>query len=240
VAVKVDEFSSVAGFLKPGSRVDVIAVMSVRRSARRDTVRRTILEDKLVAAVGQEMSDPKDPGANVTRSVTLLVKPQEAAVLHLADTKGTIRLALRQQEDSALGCRGFASQNDLAGDEQDSPPAAQAEPRGWWRDLAAGLASRAAAKARQDARPVVKKPEPVRLAAAPRPWAVTVLNGSDSRTLLFESPNSTRLIGGSGAGSGGILDSKAAMGRYSDVAGREKRRTDGASAEPKWANRPDD
>jgi len=35
----------------------------------------------------------------VTRSVTVLVKPEDASKLHLASTKGKLRLAMRSQDD---------------------------------------------------------------------------------------------------------------------------------------------
>ena len=238
VSVKVDEYSSVAGFLQPGSRVDVIAVLTRRSARKRDTVSRTILEGIEVAAVGQEMADPKDPGATVTRSVTLLVKPKDAALLHLADTKGKIRLALRQQDDGRSGQRGFASTSDLLDPQVETP---QRAPEGnWWRGLAAGLASRAA---QQDALAGFAEQPPVRLAAAPsppRPWTVTVINGTKVQKLVFESPVSTRQLGSSSRQDEGLLNSGQGMGRYSDVKGQLLDLSDGESEESQWANPPED
>ncbi|UCG34171.1 MAG: Flp pilus assembly protein CpaB [Phycisphaerales bacterium] len=236
VAVKVDEYSSVAGFLMPGSRVDVIAVMSTNSSRGRDTVSRTILEDIAVAAVGQQMADPKDPTANITRSVTLLVKPKAAALLHLADTKGRIRLALRQQKDAKSGQRGFASETDLSDPSVDPNP--QGSAKDWWRGLASGFASRAAE------RPGTQAPE-VRVAVAPtRPWVVTVINGSRTEQVVFASALSSRPIHLSSGENRGLLNSGQKMGRYSDRRGaryaESEQSSEQVSEEPEWAGLPDD
>jgi pilus assembly protein CpaB len=244
VAVKVDEYSSVAGFLMPGSRVDVIAVMSTNSSRGRDTVSRTILEDITVAAVGQQMADPKDPTANVTRSVTLLVKPKAAALLHLADTKGRIRLALRQQRDGNSGQRGFASERDLANPTVDPNP--QDSAGGWWRGLASGLAARAAERAAAQALAAQEQVPVVRVAAAPkpRPWVVTVINGSRTEQVVFASPLSLRQISLSGSEGRGLLNSGDKMGRYSQRRGARyaepEQSSKEASEEPVWAAPPDD
>jgi Flp pilus assembly protein CpaB len=236
--VKVDEYSSVAGFLMPGSRVDVIAVMSTNSSRGRDTVSRTILEDITVAAVGQQMADPKDPTANITRSVTLLVKPKAAALLHLADTKGRIRLALRQQKDGKSGQRGFASENDLSNPSVDPNP--QDSAKDWWRGLASGLAVRAAEKAATQA-PVA------RLAAAPKrpkPWVVTVINGSHTEQVVFASVRSSQRLHLSSAETRGLLNSGQKMGRYSDRRGaryaESEQYSERVPEEPEWADSPDD
>ena len=242
VAVKVDEFSSVAGFLNPGNHVDVIAVMTCRGSHKRETISRTILEDVMVAAVGQEMADPKDPGATVTRSVTLLVKPKDAAILHLADTKGKIRLALRQQEDSKSGQRGFASTGDLLDPDAETSPSGQEAD--WWRGLAGGLASRVAGEALGSMVTKGAQAAPgVRVAAGsghPKPWIVTVINGSTAQQLCFESSCSTRRIGSSGARGAGLLNSGQGMGRYSDVLGHHEALPGGEPVAQSWSNPPDD
>jgi len=242
VAVKVDEFSSVAGFLNPGSRVDLIAVMTCRGAQKRETISRTILEDIMVAAVGQEMADSKDPGATVTRSVTLLVKPQDAALLHLADTKGKIRLALRQQEDSRSGQRGFASTDDLLDPGVEVGQGGQEA--NWWRGLAGGLASRAAGEAVGNVVTKAAKGAPgLRVVAGsghPQPWMVTVISGSKARRLFFESSCSPRQIGSSGVRGEGLLNSGQGMGRYSDVLGQHEAPPDGEPTELRWANLPDD
>ena len=74
VAVKVDEWSGVGGWLKPGVHVDVAAVLSVKDGGKSKTISKIILQNIEVAAVGSMMGrDPQDTGAKVSRSVTLIV-----------------------------------------------------------------------------------------------------------------------------------------------------------------------
>lgn len=96
VAIQVDEIIGVGGFLKPGSRVDVVIVMSGQ--SRNQSMSKVILQNVEVLAVGQK-SDSGGQNASVTRSVTVLVRPEEASKLHLASTKGKLRLAMRSQDD---------------------------------------------------------------------------------------------------------------------------------------------
>ena len=101
VAVQIDEFAGVAGYIKPEARVDVIAMMNTRNGGRSESVSKVILQDVEVLAVGQDMGQKTDADASVTRSVTLSVKPGDASRLHLAASKSgsKLRLALRSQHD---------------------------------------------------------------------------------------------------------------------------------------------
>lgn len=94
VSVRVDEQSSVAGFVTPGSRVDVSAV-----SGRKETSSRLILSNIEVGAVGQSLDRTGSDGksAQITKSVTLFLTPSQVQVLNAAvgADKGRIRLALR-------------------------------------------------------------------------------------------------------------------------------------------------
>jgi len=96
VAIQVDEITGVGGFIKPGARVDVVMVVSGQ--GRNSNISRVILQNVEVLAVGQK-TETSVQGAAVTRSVTVLVKPEEASKLHLASTKGKLRLAMRSQDD---------------------------------------------------------------------------------------------------------------------------------------------
>ncbi len=104
VSVKVDEASSVAGFITPGSRVDVSALF-VERSEdgrRPQTVSRIILRNIEVGAVGQSLNTvgPDGKPAKLSRSVTLLLQPDNVPTLQLAATNGRIQLALRNGRDA--------------------------------------------------------------------------------------------------------------------------------------------
>lgn len=185
VAVKVDEFSSVAGFLRPGSRVDVIAVLNVNKKGRQtETISRTILQNIEVAAVGQQLSDQSDGNTSLTRSVTLLVKPDQAAQLHLAATKGKIRLAMRNQEDQIAAGSRQANESELLG-----YMAGTGAEKGFLASLLAGLhAPQPVVKPAKGA--VSVPPQPVQKA-----WPVTVIRGDDVEEIFFASHDSFVRVG---------------------------------------------
>lgn len=111
VSVSVTEESAVAGFITPGSRVDVSTVSD------RDGTSKLILTDVEVGAVGQSLSEVGADGktTRITKSVTLFLEPPEVQALN-ANTAGRncrVRLALRGNEESAHDASAFWS--DLAG-----------------------------------------------------------------------------------------------------------------------------
>lgn len=99
MSVKVDEVVGVAGFIYPGSRVDVLVTMKPLRSEE-GPVSKIILQNVPVLTAGK-MMEVKEGGEAVPVSVvTLEVTPEDAEKLALAATKGKIRLALRSSRDS--------------------------------------------------------------------------------------------------------------------------------------------
>ncbi len=99
ISVAVNDVIGVAGFVQPGTAVDVIA-MGTPAGAGNTTVARTVLEDIHVLAAGQKV-EPDAQGAPQSVSVvTLLVSPEQADVLALASAQGRIQLALRNVSDS--------------------------------------------------------------------------------------------------------------------------------------------
>ncbi len=98
VSVGVDDVVAVAGFVTPGTIVDVLATGTV--TGESESITRTILEHARVLAVGQQVSteNGKPQSAPV---VTLLVSPEDGQKLTLAAATGKIHLALRNVVDSA-------------------------------------------------------------------------------------------------------------------------------------------
>ncbi len=93
VSVAVNEVVGVAGFVKPGDRVDILA--TVEDSYKEDTVTTTVLQDVEVLAIAQDMEEQVDKKPKVTTTVTLAVTLAEAQRVTLAEETGTLRLALR-------------------------------------------------------------------------------------------------------------------------------------------------
>jgi pilus assembly protein CpaB len=116
ITVRVNEVIGVAGFTLPGNLVDVI--VSTKRPGREQgeevAVSKIVLEKILVLSVGQEASrDETKP--KVVNAVTLEVTPQEAEILDLARSVGTLSLVLRNQVDVKDTHTAGATKNTLLG-----------------------------------------------------------------------------------------------------------------------------
>jgi pilus assembly protein CpaB len=111
VSVRVNEVVSVAGFVGPGTRVDVLLTGTPNGSGESQTT--TVLQNVAVIAAGKSLERNAAGESMNTPVITLLVSPDDAQRLTLASTEGHIQLALRnpldtQQEDvNAANARGL-------------------------------------------------------------------------------------------------------------------------------------
>lgn len=96
MAVKVDEVVGVAGFLYPGSRIDVLVTMREETPGGSNPLSKIVLQNILVLAAGTEMErkGKEEKPASVT-VVTLEVTPEDGEKLALAANAGKLQLALR-------------------------------------------------------------------------------------------------------------------------------------------------
>jgi pilus assembly protein CpaB len=102
VSVRVNEVIGVAGYVLPGTRVDVVATVSPSGSAT-DMTTKVILTNVQVLAAGTKIDRETDKNKPMPVSVvTLLVNPEEAERLTLASTEGKIQLALRNPLDKTI------------------------------------------------------------------------------------------------------------------------------------------
>ena len=153
VSVRVNEVIGVAGYVTPGTRVDVVATVSPTQN-QQDMTSKVILTDVAVLAAGTKIErDAEKDKPVAVNVVTLLVSPDESERLTLAANEGKIQLALRNPLDKespkTLGIKSAA----LLGT---APPA---------RPLPRGLPSKGA-------------PEKVAAAAsAPEPTTVEIIRG---------------------------------------------------------------
>lgn len=98
--------TGVAGFILPGNKVDVLWALGQSRhddpTGGGSTV--TLLQNVEILAVDQqiEVSNENRVDPSDLRSVTLLTSPADAAKLDLAQNKGTLRLSLRNPEDTLI------------------------------------------------------------------------------------------------------------------------------------------
>jgi pilus assembly protein CpaB len=99
VSVRVNEVVGVAGYVLPGTRVDVIATASPTNQTA-DATSKVVLANVQVLTAGTRMEPDQEKGkAMPVTVVTLLVNPEQAERLALASTEGKIQLALRNPLD---------------------------------------------------------------------------------------------------------------------------------------------
>jgi pilus assembly protein CpaB len=99
LSVRVNEVIGVAGYVLPGTRVDVLATLNPTE-VRTDVMSKVVLNNVQVLAAGTKIEQGADGGKPTPVTVvTLLVNPLEAERLTLASTEGKIQLALRNPLD---------------------------------------------------------------------------------------------------------------------------------------------
>jgi pilus assembly protein CpaB len=104
VSVAVNEVVGVAGFVIPGTMVDVLVTGQLpgAKGAGENYITRTVLENVKVLAAGQKVEQDRDGKPQTVPVVTLLVSPDDASKLTMASTEGKIQLALRNTIDAKL------------------------------------------------------------------------------------------------------------------------------------------
>src|SRR6202040_1123842 len=94
LSVAVNEVVGVAGFVIPGTMVDVLVTGNIPGgSGAAGSVTRTILENVRVLAAGQKIEQDRDGKPLTVPVITLLVNPEDASKLTMASTQGKIQLA---------------------------------------------------------------------------------------------------------------------------------------------------
>ena len=113
VALRSDEVVGVAGFLIPGSHLDVLVTYHPESSPEFLTA--TVLQNVVVLAVGHQIEpDPAGKTSDVT-IVTLLLTPEQAQRAVLASAQGSIHFVLRNGEDGNLTQEAPVLISQLAG-----------------------------------------------------------------------------------------------------------------------------
>lgn len=165
VSVKVNDVIGVAGFVLPGTRVDVIVTGSPDQGGRNDTSK-VILENVVVLAVGQNIEQDMDGEPQTVKVITLLVTPQGSQKLALASVDGRLQLALRHPLDLEKIDPEPVKKATLYSRQVSPPPPVRRVVR---------------------SRSRVKKPTVVPAAPpAPRSLEVELIQGSDRETILFQ------------------------------------------------------
>jgi pilus assembly protein CpaB len=150
-SMNVNQVSGVSGFVLPGDRVDVVAVID-RAGQVNQAITKTILQNIEVLASGQRTEEKSDKPVKV-QSVTLLVDPEGAEKLALALHEGKLHLVLRNPGDHAIADVRSISTSEMTGGVVERAPRPRTAPK--------------------------PKPEPVAAAPAPPPPTpkVTLIKG---------------------------------------------------------------
>src|SRR5580693_344682 len=98
VSVRVNEVVSVAGFVGPGTRVDVLLTGTPNGSSESQTT--TVLQNVAVIASGQRLERNAAGEPTNTPVITLLTSPEDAERVTLAQSEGKIQLSLRNPLDT--------------------------------------------------------------------------------------------------------------------------------------------
>lgn len=156
MSVAVNDVIGVAGFVTPGTKVDVLVTGKLvgANHSEEDTITRTILENVAVLAAGQKIEQDREGKPQTVPVITLLVSPEDAARLAMASTQGKIQLALRNTIDTKR-----------------VEPAAVLE-----ANLFSGASAQAA--------PAPKRAQ-VKVAAPPSPYTIEVITGNKRENKSF-------------------------------------------------------
>ena len=98
-SVRSNEIVGVAGFLYPGSHVDVLGTFTVPGNP--NPVTQTILQDVEVLTAGQQIEPDPQGKPQAVNVVTVLLNSEDSQKLLLASTQGTIQFVLRSGADQA-------------------------------------------------------------------------------------------------------------------------------------------
>jgi pilus assembly protein CpaB len=97
ITVRVNEVIAVAGFVLPGSYVDVLVNI---KNSNGSIFSKTVLSKVKILAVAQETeANPKKP--KVVNAVTLELTPKETELLDVARSSGNLSLSLRNEFDQS-------------------------------------------------------------------------------------------------------------------------------------------
>lgn len=191
VTVAVDPVIGVAGFLKPRDRVDVVATFDRGENAKAVTILQDVellalgsqLEKERMKAEGQDKPSSMSSGSKDT--ATLLVTPEEAERLVLAENEGKLRLVLRSVQDAARVDSKGVSRNALTG-----APAAKPSPASPKPAASRPVPSRPATVTTTERTVAARTaPAPAKKSEAPEPPKVEVIKGSKVESVEVESAN---------------------------------------------------
>ena len=111
-SVRSNEIVGVAGFLFPGSKVDVLDTYTIPGSNAPQT--ETVLQNVEVISAGQKIQPDPQGKPETVSVVTLLLSPRDSEKLLLASSQGNIQFVLRNGADAEQVKASSVTMADLA------------------------------------------------------------------------------------------------------------------------------
>lgn len=111
ITIEVNEISGVAGFVLPGTYVDVLLTSKIGQKDNK-LATQTLLQNLLVLGIDQLSSEDEDE-PKVVNAVTLQVTPNEGKMLTLGQQVGRVNLLLRNEIDASILEKELVTINDL-------------------------------------------------------------------------------------------------------------------------------
>ena len=101
LSIRVNDVISVAGYVVPGTRVDVLVTVRAQAATANEPMSRTVVSNLQVLTAGTRIDTEKgkDGKPQPVTVVTLAVVPEDAEKIALAQSEGTLSLALRNPLD---------------------------------------------------------------------------------------------------------------------------------------------
>ena len=126
-ALKSNEVIGVAGFLYPGSHVDVL--VTYRNEPSPIPMTQIVLQDAEVLTAGQKIEPDPQGKPETVNVVTLLLTPEDAQRVVLASTQGTVQFVLRNSADRDTVADAPIDLRELSGRKGEAPaPARSVDP----------------------------------------------------------------------------------------------------------------
>ena len=169
-AIRSNEIVGVAGFLFPGSHVDVIATYS----SSSGVITNTVLQDVEVISTGTSIEPDPQGKPQTVNVVTLLLTPEDSQKILLASSQGTIQFVLRSGVDRKIADILPTRMDQLSGRPVQVSAPAPVPP-------APKPVARASAKVEPPrVAPVVEAPP-----KAPEPYVIEVIQGTQRSVQKF-------------------------------------------------------
>ena len=114
VSVKVNSTMTHSGMIQPGDRVDVMCTFQTYGLTQRPVkLTRTVLEYIRVFSLDNHRDTAAKTYDSGVKNVALLVEPDQAGLLKLAESKGDLTLALRSASDHSTGMKVEVTEDQM-------------------------------------------------------------------------------------------------------------------------------